>query len=677
MAPPGVFGPLPQQQMQQQPLPPSGLGSMSAAFGGPNPMMAMQQTPTMQYILQELASLNQNQTPQFPDQKSARATKKKRKKLSEEDIIDRCSRIVAFWIERDNRMDEDLSLYRLDEEAQGDGEVIQKNTPYVVVEKAANMIATQTPTIQVIPPKEMQKDESQKVEDFLRWSWDKKNKRWRRSQIQGSFRHAMAHFLCLRGWAAARMWFDPEVDPATDNPIRAKLFDPRQVYPQFGDDNLLYVVHKYWTTYGELKDDWEEAEKEFDEQDDDVQVEVTEYYDDWYHSIQVAGTFVKKPTAHEYGFVPWVIVTGAGSPIRATSNDQNSWVSDVGVSIFHGIKSSYAALNRILSQMATQVANAANPPSLYYYDPTLNKTPQPLDYTAGTTNFLLYDRERVDPLQLNPNPIDSGPVIDSLIDDIQKGSLPSILWGITGGTEAGFGISMMTDAARDQLYAVVEAMQEMFESVNEYELILIRDFVEGDIGFWTRDTDGSVRSGVTLNAQDIEASGTETVVKYRDISPKDKAMMAQLAAMLTEKKLISMDTAREHYLGIDNPERENQKVLFDLVNMDEDIVKKGLVPLALYQADPELFNLYLMLKMAELQGAPQQGMPPELAGLMGGGQPGQGLPPEAQAPIAQPGANPMMQSIGSALGGLAAGGPPGIAGGGATPLGRTAGIPIG
>jgi hypothetical protein len=651
-----------------------GLGPQG--FGAPSGManpMTMGSDPTIAFIQAELArqaGLGQESTT-APDTKPK--MKKGKKKPTPEQIEGSVSRVTAMWAARDNRMDEDLQLYRLTQESTTAGEIVQKNTPYVVVEKAANMIASQTPTIQIVAPSEADRDQAQKVENFLRWSWEKWNKRWRKSQFQGSLRHDLAHFLCLRGWAAARIWYDEEADTGREHPIKIKLFDPRGIYPMPGDDGLQYVVHRYWTTYGELNEEWPEAEKKFRTENPEDQVEVTEYYDDWFHYISVAGTVVKPVTQHGYGFVPWVINTGNGAPIRATAVDQTSWVQEVGVSIFHGVKNSYKSLNKIMSQLATQVANAANPATLYYYDPALNETPQPLDYTAGTTNYLLYDRERVDPLNLNTNPTEVGPLMDSLIDDIQKGTLPSVLWG-QGGTQSGFNASMMTDAARDQLFSIVEAMQETVEQLNECQLLLIRDFVTEDIGFWTRDPSGNAQSGVTLSAADIEAVGVENTVKYRDISPKDRATMAQLAAMLTDKKLISLETAREEYLMLDNPERENERVLFDLINMDEDVVKKGLVPLTLYQTDPALFQFYMTLKAAELAGNAQQGppgMPPMPPGMGGGGPPG--LPPGVQPAVMQPGANLLQQSLGSALGGPGGGVPAGVPGAGAMPQG----LPIG
>lgn len=660
-----MMGPLPQPQPMPGPMDP-----FSAAM--PQPQMP---DAGMMYVAQILDQLSQEEGGEgAPDTKPK---KPKRKKPNLEDLKEKADLLVEFYAPRDTRMDEDLALYRLTREETTDGELVLKNTPFVVVEKAANLISSQIPSISVIPPNEQVSEEAQKMENFLRWSGDQWNKIGRRN-LNGTMRHDMAHFLCLRGWLAARIWYDSEdedLDP-NEHPIRVKLFDPRQVYPKMGDKDLQYVVHRYWTTYSELIDEYPDAEKEFADSEPNDFVEVTAYYDNWYHAVWTDEHDLKPVTEHEYGFIPWVITIGNGAPIRATSNNQTSWIREHGVSIFHGIRDTYKSLNKVLSQLATQVAAASNPPTVYYYDPVMNKTPQPLDYTPGTTNFLLYDRERVDPLNLSPQPANVQPLIDSLVDDQQKGSLPPVLWG-TGGAESGFNTSMMTDAARDQLSPIVDGMVDTFEQLNEYCLRLIRDLHDGEIGFWTTNEQGRKIGGVTLSAEDIEAVGTITEVTYRDISPKDRASMAQIAAMLVDKKLISMETAREDYLMLENPERENQRVLQDLIYQDEDLIKKGLVPAALARADEDLFMFYMMNKQLDQQQQQQGGGGPGGPPIPPGG-PAQapGLPPSAAPPIGQPGADPFMQSLGSALGGAGMGPPPGIPGGGGMP-GMPMGLPLG
>lgn len=611
-----------------------------------------------------------------PDDKP---TKPDREKPDMDTIRDLSEQAVEFWAPRDARMREDWNLYKLTAPSAGDGSVVTKATPYAAVEKAANMIASQTPNIQVIPPSNLQAEEAQKVEEFLRWSNERWNKRWRRSQMQGSMRHSMAHYLCLRGWVTARMQYMGDAEDVNKNyrhhPIHVKLFDPIQVYPSPGDDGLRYVVHRYYTTYGELWDEWEEAKDEYGDENPTDIVEITTYYDDWYYAVMVGEDTLIDVTEHEYGFVPWVIVTGNGSPVRATEDNQTSWVADVGVSIFHGSKDAYRSLNKVLSQLATQVETAANPPTIYYYDPVMNANPQPVDMAPGATNYMFYDRERLDPINLSPRPTDVAPLIDSLQDDLDRTTLPSIVWGL-GGTESGFQTSILTDAARDSLYPIISAMQEVQEQINETALILLRDHHDEAVGFWIKNPDGTKAGGVTLSPEEIKAVGVENEVRYRDISPKDRATMAQLAMGLTNAKLISMETARDEYLNLENPSRENKRVLTDMVYLDEDVMKNGIIPQNLMEENPELYQLYM-------QHRAQPQPPPMAPGMDAGGgvppppQPGgppvpgmEGLPPGVVPPVAQPGADLLLQSLGSSLGGANAGPPPGVSG---VPLG----LPIG
>lgn len=613
-----------------------------------------------------------------PDEKPK---KPKRPKPDMDEVREKSDQIVDFWAARDTRMKEDWDLYKMSKTVLGDGEIVIKNTPYVTVEKAANILASQIPQISVIPPSNAEANEAQKVEDFLRWSMDKWNKRWRRSQLQGSMRHAMAHYLCLRGWVAARLQYEGEEEENNykHHPIHVKLFDPLQVYPALGDNGLRYVAHRYWTTYGELSEEWEEAAELYEEENQEDHVEVTVYYDDWYFAVYAGEDDIIDVTEHEYGFVPWVIVTGNGSPIRATDTNQTSWVADVGVSIFHGMKESYKSLNRVLSQLATQVSNAADPPTAYYYDPVQNANPQPLDMSPGATNFLFYDRERVEPIQLSANPSDVMPLIDSLQDDLNRSTLPSILWGV-GGTESGFQTSILTDAARDSLYAIISGMQETMEQINESALTLLKDHHDEPVGFWIKNQQGEKIGGITLDPEEIRMVGVENEVRYRDVSPKDRATMAQLAMGLTNAKLISMETARDEYLGLENPQRENERVLADMIYMDEDVMKKGMIPAALLAQDPALYEMYMALTQMP-EPPPQPGAMPNPEGLPPGPpQPGgppppggpemMGLPPGVQPPVAAPGADLLLQSLGSALGGAGLGPPPGVSG---VPLG----LPIG
>ena len=593
----------------------------------------------------------------------------RRKKPTEERISAKADRIIDYWRGRDDRMDEDEKLYRLSREGfVGHGELVLRNLPFVLVEKAAALLGKQQPRIEVIPPRLDLRDEAQQMEDFLRYQWVVWGDEYA-DTLHNALRRDIAHFLALRGWAALRIHWDSEAEETgADNPIRLIPYDPRQVYPAIGARGLTYVVHHYQTTIEDLIDEWPEAEKLYaDREDREELVEVTAYYDDWYHMVRTEEGIIKPVTAHEYGFVPWIIGIGMGAPIRATKNNTTDWVKDVGVSIFHGIKDSLKQLNKVLSQMATEVSKSANPPIIHYYDPANPEVPKRLKYHAGAVNLLMYDRERVEPLHLSPNPRDAGPLVEVLSEDINLGGLPPILWGVSGGS-SGYQQALMADAAEDALFPLVEAMTRIIRLANQRALMLVRDLATGPVGYRVKDQKtGHWVGGVTLDPETVEEVGTENRVMFRNISPRDRMQLAQLAAMLSDKKLISLHTARDEYLGIENPERENELVLADLMYLDEDVTKV-FTEMALAKADPEAHLIYTTAKAQA--ASPPAGAPPD-------GPPGEpspfpqppGLPPHLAPPIQQAAAvDPLAllrQSLASAAGGAGVQLPPGVPGAGA------------
>jgi len=591
----------------------------------------------------------------------------KRRKPKIDEIQYRIHRATDFWSLRDQRMDEDLVLYRMYREEDEDlpGEVVIRNLPWVLVEKASSILSKQMPSIDTIPPDNRYRAEAQAIEDFLRYAWEVWNTRWM-SALHGPILRDIAHFLCLRGWVTIRVAYNPDT-PSGEIPVDLYVCDPRQVYPQLGTNGLRYVVHRYWATVGEILDEWPEASKVLQGRDEDEVIEVAAYYDDWWHYLEVDGRVVKPPTEHGYGFVPWVVATGLGAPIRATPRDQLHWTRDVGVSIFHGIRRAYTQLNRLLSQLATEVARVANPPTVYYYDPARPDTPQPIKLSAGATNFLYYDRERVEVLQVTPNPANAAPVMNALVDDIEKGGLPGVLWGV--GQGSGFALSLQADAAMDTLHPLTRTLEMVIEQVNDMALRLIRDLHDGPVGYLVRDPlTGKLTGGQSVTPEMIAAVGTRSVVRFRKVLPRDRVQMAQLAALLTDKKLISLETARDEFLGLDNPQRENERVLADLAYLDPDVTREVLVPWALARTDPVLYELWRQAKLAKemKQQQPQkQAAPPGTGTPAAAGSPPPGtpnLPPEVLPPQLSLLMDLLQHSQASAEGGMGEQRPPGVPG---------------
>jgi hypothetical protein len=582
-----------------------------------------------------------------------------------DEIVQRANRAQDRWRERDIRMDEDYELYTMTAARRKDkaeGEKVVRNLIYALVEKAANMIGAQTPVIKHEPTRLENREPAQRIENLLRHAWDQWNYRWMQG-LHTPLSRDMAHFIILRGWLTARVSLSMNNDP-DEVPVNLTLADPRYVYPSLGSNgNIRYVVYKYPSTVGEVLDEWPEAEGLFHDAQDDQTCEVTAYYDDWWHAVLVDGHEVKPPTEHAYGFVPWVFAMGNGAPVRAAQGHAPDPTSETGVSLFHSIKYAYKQQNRVLSQLADEVARAANPPTIYYYDQQTEE-PEKLDLNAGATNYLL-QTERAQFLETTPNPNNVSPLLNALEEDVTKGGLPDVLWGGAPGDQSGFAIALLSGAARDQLFGVISALEFSYEQINRYALTLIRDHIIDPVGVIVRDKHGNYKGAEVVYPEEIAEVGIRNRVKFRDIAPQDKFQQIQAAIALTDKNLISMELARDEYIGVDDPEEENQKVLAEMIYRDEDILREIFNPYALYKHSPEMFEIWLAMqrfkrfekRQAELEAMQMQQQAPP------GVPPMPGVPPDmTPAPMGPEMFDPTGQAQASAMGGAGMERTPGIPG---------------
>lgn len=571
-----------------------------------------------------------------------------------EQVQSRIERAVQLWSFRDERMDEDEALYNLAVEVSGveqldplEGEVVVRNLPYVAVQKVAAIIAAEMPSLSLVSPSPDKADLAEKVEEGLRGLWEEWDRAWRRG-LHGPLRHDMGHFLALRGWLAVRLSYDPEAEGI---PVRLELVDPRWVYPMPGVNGLRYVAVRRRTLAGEVLDLFgEDAERVLQGVEDDEPVTLEAYYDDWWHSVLVESKPIKEPTAHQYGFVPWVIAVAGGAPLRASERDPDGWTRNVGPSVFHGAKQAYRAMNKLVSQLATEVARMANPSVIWYIDPDEKDEPRHIDLAPGATNFAIAPKERVEVVRTSPSPSDLGPLLQALVEDLNRASLPPVLWGVAGPETSGFAISMLSQAARDSIQPVVLAMQQAFEDVSDLALRLVRDHHPSPVGVPVLDARGRWVVGQAIDPEEIKQVGTKVKAHYRDLAPRDRAAFAQLAALLTDKRLISFRTAREQYLGLDNPDLENERVLEELIYTDEEVLKEYLTPLALARFDPELFEVWLARegrKRREAEARQQAEAGPPHPGAV----PAPGMPPQPAPPQFGPGVfSPLDQAQGAARG---------------------------
>lgn len=601
--------------------------------------------------------------------------KPKRKKPDPNILLAHIDEAKNMWQELDARMDEDIAYWRLETgESLASGNFILRNTPRVMVDKAAQIAVNAKSTIDVVPAKNLYRELAQKEEDFCRFMWDEWNRRWQNGG-KNSLEWDAGWYGAGRGWISGRMRYDPEVGPE-ELPTKMTLVDPRQIYPVWDEGALNYVAHIYKQTAAQAMSSFPDHAEDIlknlvgtgSEDDLDLTqfVSVKAYYDDWWWAVFVDDVNVVEPTDHQYGRVPWIVRPIGGSPVEATEDDTEQWVRHKGPAIFESIKIAYDYGNKILSMLADEIERQTNPPMLHKINPQ-NKGERPdIELDPGAVNFV-YSDESLEPMYVGPQPAQAGPLTNMLTEDIEKGSLPSSLWALAGDGISGFQQALSMSAGRDALAALFEGMTYFKRECLSFSLMLIRDHHDSDVGYFVQGPNGDWISGETISPDEIRQVGTNVQVKFKDVSPQDKQAWANLAVALTQSQLVSRETARERYLDIENPLREEELVVAEMIAMNPQIMENVLIPQALAGVDPQQLAAYLMMQqMQAQQPAPMPGAPP-------GGPMPPGLPPGVMPPQMQPGADglPMdllMQAAGSSAGGQGRQRPPGVPGAGALPV---------
>ena len=145
---------------------------------------------------------------------SKKKGKKQPRKPTPEYVQSLARRMEDFWNPRDARMDEDYALYqqrfvenqriyqRLLRESgieEQSGEIVTRNIPWVLVEKAASILGKANPSIDVIPQDPRLREAAQRVEDFLRWCWEVWNRRWMWASMAPSCAISRTTSACAAG----------------------------------------------------------------------------------------------------------------------------------------------------------------------------------------------------------------------------------------------------------------------------------------------------------------------------------------------------------------------------------------------------------------------------------------------------------------------------------------------
>lgn len=450
-------------------------------------------------------------------------------------------------------------------------------TPFNVVNLSQRLLSSR-PSISVIPNNLMDKQSVEYAEQCEKWLqalWTRINMDRKRNVLAD----AIWYILVLGRVAFEVKWVKdslPKLKQKTMLPISIRALDPRNVGSYDGPTYTEWAYHTYDASILEVLHRWPELRNpvkgsQFDmklaEVDkktadgEDIEVTVIDY---WYiseddgsvwNTVMVEDEFAKKPVKTDYPDLP--IVVGRGD-YGVNIGDQ--WD---GLSILHPLRGLWQYQCRLVSQMATGL--------LWHFWPAITisnengTVPDDIEVGPGITNNVPWGT-RVEVHSIEPNVPLANAVYEQIDALVQQSTYPEVMYGqAPGSLQAGYGVSLLSDAAKGRIKNFADALELCIGHVCGNVLAIIEEMAgpEGvDINMV--DDRDDVKFKLSLTPEMI--NGTyECQVKITPNLPVDDNARVAMGIRLADSKKISDQTLREKFLKglVDVPTDEAKRITLE------------------------------------------------------------------------------------------------------------------
>lgn len=528
-----------------------------------------------------------------------------------EDLIghvrDLAERDRQYWQDRNDRIMKEDDYYQLkrpgdgmqsgseagktDQDAAQNAEILVSPIPRLVVDKLTAMLAAADWPVELPARTVDGAAAAQKVENLLTWFRRQLSRQFAHTQHE-NLDHKMAFSGVLTGWMCALLLPDPS---NIRFPWIFRLEDPCLVYPRFTDKGLVRVTRQFVMEVLEARAEYPELETMLQDYHDDDTVTVIGYYDQIYRMIVVEGMgshnqdamAVMRPIRHHCRTAdgepqcPWIIHLPNGKGFQSSRRafggaavggfraGLGGGTAAVGVGALYAMWDTYDQINKIASQLATNVARSENPPTVQYLQP--GQDPVPVSFAPGSRNFLLFQRNLVDILETTPNGGDLQPLMALLQDWLAKSTLPGVYWGEASGATSGFMTNLLANAAKHVLLAYASGMMHFWEMICQraIETLLVAYTQMGvpPLTITQRIDQGRLVGGAVVTVEDLLAVDPDVEVEFMDLSQQDLAGAVQTEMMAVQGRFHARQTAMKK-TGIRDTELEEARIDLDSLLAD-------------------------------------------------------------------------------------------------------------
>lgn len=505
-------------------------------------------------------------------------------------------------------------------------EQITLPTPRNVVHLTQRLVASD-PKIDVYQDAEAEGDEHSGAslrEQWLTAFWQRVGREQQRELLAEA-----VWLLAVRGRCAFDVrWVRPMLPKSQQKrrlPVTVRLLDPLKVGVRDGAFGPTCAYHRYDESVAEVLRRYPELSKRRKWRGGLADEDLVTVIDFWYldragdvwNSLVIGEDFALTPRRMDYPDIPITLVRSEAVPVPV-----EKWR---GISILDSIKDLWPYQCRLASQIGTGI--------LYYMWPvktfksSTGRLPPKFSVRPGAvvpldaTSELKFERGDVNvPLATS--------MISLVESNVQMSTFPGVMYGqAPGELSAGYGVSLLADAARGRVNPLRVALESGIERVNEQVLGLIEAMAPAEgVTVWGRNAGtGRVQQAV-LKPSDIDGQYANSVSLTPQIT-QDQIAQQTMAMRMVETGLFSKQTVRDRHVTLPTAPDEQKRIDYEQIMQDPAMVAlRGLRAIQHYHpADWEDFIVPGSAVEKILQAMqPREAQPEQAAGSR------PGLPPGAQ-----------------------------------------------
>lgn len=278
------------------------------------------------------------------------------------------------------------------------------------------------------------------------------------------------------------------------------------------------------------------------------------------NAIIADGEWIKEPTVMEgYDDIPYTVIPGRLTTAKEAEHKALSILFPV-IEPIKDLESQLSRQRRVMDLFAYM-------PPIFKRANVSREVPT-IDSSLGNL-VVLEEGEEFGFPQWPGSPPDITRSIDRTERQIQEGSFPNVAYGEEGGS-SGYGVSLLTESGRTRLYQFQRNLERGWAVVFRKILSLASNFAPDDY----LQVYGRLHGDpYTLSITGRQMRGFRVDVEIRPNFPRDETERVVRAQMVKGQNMLSLRTIWEKYLGIDNPDEEQKRILVEMAMQNPELIR--------------------------------------------------------------------------------------------------------